>query len=225
MIRHAEKDGSNDDITSNGVSNSNNFGSSIKDGTVVQYDGELTIDAPANNAKYFASCDRHSENPFVRTQHTAQAIAVGREDTDFDTSDYSEIDTESLKEFIFAENFVANPDALVSGESFSDLQTKYCYHPENLTAEQLSRVFNTTQADAWTKICSDADYMLQHILQYCTARINIIICNDRLLQPMIAYLSDKAFVVNAPSNIGYLQGVGMIVHSDNTFEMVAVRIK
>lgn len=225
MIRHAEKDGDNDDITSNGVNNSNSFGNSIKDGTIVNYDGELIIDAPANNAKYFASSDRHTETPFVRTQHTAQAIAVGREDTDFDTFDYSEIDTESLKEFIFAENFVANPDALVSGESFSDLQTKYCYHPENLTAEQLSRVFNTTQADVWTKICSDADYMLQHILQYCTARINIIICNDRLLQPMIAYLSDKAFVVNAPSNIGYLQGVGMIVHSDNTFEMVAVRIK
>ena len=42
---------------------------------------------------------------------------------------------------------------------------------------------------------------------------------------MIAYLSNKAFIINAPSNIGYLQGVGMIVHSDNTFEMVAVRIK
>lgn len=225
MIRHAEKDNNNDEITTNGVNNSISFGNFIKDGTIVNYDGQLTIDAPANNAKYFASCDRTTEVPFVRTQHTAQAIAVGREDTDFDESDYSEIDTESLKEFIFAENFVANPDALVSGESFGTLQTKYCYHPENLTSDQLSRVFNTTEADAWTKICHDADYMIQHILQYCTARVNFIICNDRLLQPMIAYLSNKTFIINAPSNVGYLQGVAMIVHSDNTFEMVAVELK
>lgn len=227
MIRHAEKtgDGYTADLTNDGITDATDFGSQIKDGTIINYSGEKTIDADPNDTKYFASCDRSTDNPFVRTQHTAQCIASGREDTDFDASDYSEIDVSSIKEFIYAENFMPGYDDMVSGESFSDIQTKYCYYPQNLTTEQLQRLYNTTVDDAWDKLCYDADYLIQHILQYCTARLNFIICNDRLLQPLIAYGTNKDFVINSPGNVGYLKGIAIIIHNDNTFEVIPIEKK
>ena len=217
IIRHADRD-SNDtgvtgDINETGLNSCKTVAEQMKDGTTWTKDGvTYLIDCPANNAHYFST-------NYARTRHTAQALAEYRLDTDSAASDYSGIT--DATETLLSERFLKEPK--VSGNS--DLLSRWINNPSSLTQEELTvNIGVSTPEEATARLTSLAKQFTQEIIALADKRLNIFITHDYYLVPLVAAMTDVEFLKGSKW-LNYEAGLGIILHSDNTFEAFPIRCK
>ena len=219
VIRHADRD-SNDtgvtgDINETGLNSCKTVAEQMKDGTTWTKDGvTYLIDCPANNAHYFST-------NYARTRHTAQALAEYRLDTDSAASDYSGI-TDATATLV-AERFLKEPKD--SGNS--DLLSRWINNPSSLTQEELIvNIGVSTPEEATARLTALANQFTQEIIALADKRLNIFITHDYYLVPLVAAMTDvKCSKTDSNKWLNYEAGLGIILHSDNTFEAFPIRCK
>ena len=219
VIRHADRD-SNDtgvtgDINETGLNSCKTVAEQMKDGTTWTKDGvTYLIDCPANNAHYFST-------NYARTRHTAQALAEYRLDTDSAASDFSGI-TDATATLV-AERFLKEPK--VSGNS--DLLSRWINNPSSLTQEELTvNIGVSTPEEATARLTALANQFTQEIIALADKRLNIFITHDYYLVPLVAAMTDiKCSKSDSSKWLNYEAGLGIILHSDNTFEAFPIRCK
>ena len=219
VIRHADRD-SNDtgitgDINETGLNSCKTVAEQMKDGTTWTKDGvTYLIDCPANNAHYFST-------NYTRTRHTAQALAEYRLDTDSAASDYSGIT--DATETLLSERFLKEPK--VSGNS--DLLSRWINNPSSLTQEELTvNIGVSTPEEAAARLTALAKQFTQEIIALADKRLNIFITHDYYLVPLVAAMTDiKCSKSDSSKWLNYEAGLGIILHSDNTFEAFPIRCK
>ena len=219
VIRHADRD-SNDtgitgDINETGLNSCKTVAEQMKDGTTWTKDGvTYLIDCPANNAHYFST-------NYTRTKHTAQALAEYRLDTDSAAADFSGI-TDATATLV-AERFLKEPK--VSGNS--DLLSRWINDPSSLTQEELTvNIGVSTQEEATERLATLANQFIQEIIALADKRLNIFITHDYYLVPLVAAMTDiKCSKTDSNKWLNYEAGLGIILHSDNTFEIFPIRCK
>ena len=224
VLRHAERGDDtsvNGDINSTGVTTCTTMGEQARNNaTWTSSNVTYTIDNfPANDAAYYST-------EYLRCKHSAQAFASARYDTDFDASDYSEITVEA--DMLNQYRFFYQPAS--SGNS--DLIRKYAVDPSQLTSTQLSENFGVSSAaEAEAKLASDYERVCKEILNKSTARLNLFYTHDFFTLPLAVLASNKYFTFSGDSNhdnrnwINYCAGIGMILHPDDTYEVMPVRGK
>ena len=217
VIRHADRD-SNDtgvtgDINETGLNSCKTVAEQMKDGTTWTKDGvTYLIDCPANNAHYFST-------NYARTRHTAQALAEYRLDTDSAASDYSGIT--DATETLLSERFLKEPK--VSGNS--DLLSRWINNPSSLTQEELTvNIGVSTPEEATARLTSLAKQFTQEIIALADKRLNIFVTHDYYLVPLVAAMTNVEFLKGSKW-LNYEAGLGIILHSDNTFEAFPIRCK
>ena len=217
VIRHANRD-SNDtgvtgDINSTGLESCKTVAEQMKDGTSWTKDGvTYMIDCAANNAHYFST-------NYARTRHTAQALAEYRLDTDSAASDYSGIT--DATEILVAERFLKEPK--VSGNS--DLLSRWINDPSSLTQEELTvNIGVSTPEEATARLTALANQFTQEIIALADKRLNVFVTHDYYLVPFVAAMTDVEFLKGSKW-LNYEAGLGIILHSDNTFEIFPIRCK
>ena len=217
VIRHADRD-SNDtgvtrDINETGLNSCKTVAEQMKDGTTWTKDGvTYLIDCPANNAHYFST-------NYTRTKHTAQALATYRLDTDSAASDYSGIT--DATETLLSERFLKEPKE--SGNS--DLLSRWINNPSSLTQEELTvNIGVSTPEEATARLTSLAKQFTQEIIALADKRLNIFVTHDYYLVPLVAAMTDVEFLKGSKW-LNYEAGLGIILHSDNTFEAFPIRCK
>ena len=217
VIRHADRD-SNDtgvtgDINSTGLDSCKTVAEQMKDGTSWTKDGvTYLIDCPANNAHYFST-------NYTRTRHTAQALAEYRLDTDSAASDYSGIT--DATETLLSERFLKEPKD--SGNS--DLLSRWINDPSSLTQEELTvNIGVSTPEEAVARLTALANQFTQEIIALADKRLNVFVTHDYYLVPFVAAMTDVEFLKGSKW-LNYEAGLGIILHSDNTFEIFPIRCK
>ena len=217
VIRHADRD-SNDtgvtgDINETGLNSCKTVAEQMKDGTSWTKDGvTYLIDCAANNAHYFST-------NYARTRHTAQALAEYRLDTDSAASDYSGIT--DATETLLSERFLKEPK--VSGNS--DLLSRWINNPSSLTQEELTvNIGVSTPEEATARLTSLAKQFTQEIIALADKRLNIFVTHDYYLVPLVAAMTNVEFLKGSKW-LNYEAGLGIILHSDNTFEAFPIRCK
>ena len=217
VIRHADRD-SNDtgvtgDINSTGLDSCKTVAEQMKDGTSWTKDGvTYLIDCPANNAHYFST-------NYTRTRHTAQALAEYRLDTDSAASDYSGIT--DATETLLSERFLKEPKE--SGNS--DLLSRWINDPSSLTQEELTvNIGVSTPEEAVARLTALANQFTQEIIALADKRLNVFVTHDYYLVPFVAAMTDVEFLKGSKW-LNYEAGLGIILHSDNTFEIFPIRCK
>ena len=217
VIRHANRD-SNDtgvtgDINETGLNSCKTVAEQMKDGTSWTKDGvTYLIDCPANNAHYFST-------NYARTRHTAQALAEYRLDTDSAASDFSGI-TDATATLV-AERFLKEPKE--SGNS--DLLSRWINNPSSLTQEELTvNIGVSTPEEATTKLMALANQFTQEIIALADKRLNVFVTHDYYLVPLVAAMTDVDFL-KGRKWLNYEAGLGIILHSDSTFEIFPIRCK
>ena len=219
VIRHADRD-SNDtgitgDINETGLNSCKTVAEQMKDGTTWTKDGvTYLIDCPANNAHYFST-------NYTRTKHTAQALAEYRLDTDSAAADFSGI-TDATATLV-AERFLKEPKD--SGNS--DLLSRWINDPSSLTQEELTvNIGVSTQEAATERLTTLANQFIQEIIALADKRLNIFVTHDYYLVPLVAAMTDvKCSKTDSNKWLNYEAGLGIILHSDNTFEIFPIRCK
>ena len=219
VIRHADRD-SNDtgitgDINETGLNSCKTVAEQMKDGTTWTKDGvTYLIDCPANNAHYFST-------NYTRTKHTAQALAEYRLDTDSAAADFSGI-TDATATLV-AERFLKEPKD--SGNS--DLISRWINVPSSLTQEELTvNIGVSTQEAATERLTTLANQFIQEIIALADKRLNIFVTHDYYLVPLVAAMTDvKCSKTDSNKWLNYEAGLGIILHSDNTFEIFPIRCK
>ena len=219
VIRHADRD-SNDtgitgDINETGLNSCKTVAEQMKDGTTWTKDGvTYLIDCPANNAHYFST-------NYTRTKHTAQALAEYRLDTDSAAADFSGI-TDATATLV-AERFLKEPK--VSGNS--DLLSRWINDPSSLTQEELTvNIGVSTQEAATERLTTLANQFIQEIIALADKRLNVFVTHDYYLVPLVAAMTDvKCSKTDSNKWLNYEAGLGIILHSDNTFEIFPIRCK
>ena len=219
VIRHADRD-SNDtgitgDINETGLNSCKTVAEQMKDGTTWTKDGvTYLIDCPANNAHYFST-------NYTRTKHTAQALAEYRLDTDSAAADFSGI-TDATATLV-AERFLKEPK--VSGNS--DLLSRWINDPSSLTQEELTvNIGVSTQEAATERLTTLANQFTQEIIALADKRLNVFVTHDYYLVPLVAAMTDiKCSKTDSNKWLNYEAGLGIILHSDNTFEIFPIRCK
>ena len=217
VIRHADRD-SNDtgvtgDINSTGLDSCKTVAEQMKDGTSWTKDGvTYLIDCPANNAHYFST-------NYTRTRHTAQALAEYRLDTDSAASDYSGIT--DATETLLSERFLKEPKD--SGNS--DLLSRWINNPSSLTQEELTvNIGVSTPEEAVARLTALANQFTQEIIALADKRLNVFVTHDYYLVPFVAAMTEIKFEKGG-NWLNYEAGLGIILHSDNTFEIFPIRCK
>ena len=217
VIRHADRD-SNDtgvtgDINSTGLDSCKTVAEQMKDGTSWTKDGvTYLIDCPANNAHYFST-------NYTRTRHTAQALAEYRLDTDSAASDYSGIT--DATETLLSERFLKEPKD--SGNS--DLLSRWINDPSSLTQEELTvNIGVSTPEEAVARLTALANQFTQEIIALADKRLNVFVTHDYYLVPFVAAMTEIKFEKGG-NWLNYEAGLGIILHSDNTFEIFPIRCK
>ncbi len=217
VIRHADRD-SNDtgitgDINETGLNSCKTVAEQMKDGTTWTKDGvTYLIDCPANNAHYFST-------NYTRTKHTAQALAEYRLDTDSAASDYSGIT--DATETLLSERFLKEPKD--SGNS--DLLSRWINNPSSLTQEELTiNIGVSTPEEAAARLTALAKQFTQEIIALADKRLNVFVTHDYYLVPFVAAMTDVEFLKGSKW-LNYEAGLGIILHSDNTFEIFPIRCK
>ena len=217
VIRHADRDsddtGVTGDINETGLNSCKTVAEQMKDGTTWTKDGvTYLIDCPANNAHYFST-------NYTRTRHTAQALAEYRLDTDSAASDYSGIT--DATETLLSERFLKEPKE--SGNS--DLLSRWINNPSSLTQEELTvNIGVSTPEEATARLTSLAKQFTQEIIALADKRLNIFVTHDYYLVPLVAAMTDVEFLKGSKW-LNYEAGLGIILHSDNTFEAFPIRCK
>ena len=217
VIRHADRNsddtGVTGDINETGLNSCKTVAEQMKDGTTWTKDGvTYLIDCPANNAHYFST-------NYTRTRHTAQALAEYRLDTDFAASDYSGIT--DATETLLSERFLKEPKD--SGNS--DLLSRWINNPSSLTQEELTvNIGVSTPEEATTRLTALAKQFTQEIIALADKRLNVFVTHDYYLVPFVAAMTDVEFLKGSKW-LNYEAGLGIILHSDNTFEIFPIRCK
>ena len=217
VIRHADRNsddtGVTGDINETGLNSCKTVAEQMKDGTTWTKDGvTYLIDCPANNAHYFST-------NYTRTRHTAQALAEYRLDTDSAASDFSGIT--DATETLLSERFLKEPK--VSGNS--DLLSRWINNPSSLTQEELTvNIGVSTPEEATARLTSLAKQFTQEIIALADKRLNIFVTHDYYLVPLVAAMTDVEFLKGSKW-LNYEAGLGIILHSDNTFEAFPIRCK
>lgn len=221
IVRHAERGSDTSkqgDLDETGISQATSAADGIIDGHHSSATGK-DVDIDANDVTY------HSTD-YIRCEHTAQLIAAARGDTDWDASDYSEIDITDALPYIEGNAFIANPENLPSSGTHELIQ-KYCYNPSQLDPDtELSAIFNTTMDSTWDKIQNDAINFIKHILGLSTARLNVFITHDHYVAPMLAYTIGNTHSSYATAEWpDYLYGVAIVLHTDNSYDILPIKMK
>ena len=217
VIRHADRNsddtGVTGDINETGLNSCKTVAEQMKDGTSWTKDGvTYLIDCPANNAHYFST-------NYTRTRHTAQALAEYRLDTDSAASDYSGIT--DATETLLSERFLKEPK--VSGNS--DLLSRWINDPSSLTQEELTvNIGVSTPEEATARLTALANQFTQEIIALADKRLNVFVTHDYYLVPFVAAMTDVEFLKGSKW-LNYEAGLGIILHSDNTFEIFPIRCK
>lgn len=219
IIRHADRDsgdtGVTGDINETGLNSCKTVAEQMKDGTTWTKDGvTYLIDCDANDAHYFST-------NYTRTKHTAQALATYRLDTDSAASDFSGIT--DATETLVAERFLKEPKE--SGNS--DLLSRWINNPSSLTQEELTvNIGVSTAEEATEKLTALANQFTQEILALADKRLNVFVTHDYYLVPFVAAMTDiKCSKTDSNKWLNYEAGLGIILHSDNTFEAFPIRCK
>jgi len=224
VLRHAERGDDtsvNGDINSTGVTTCTTMGEQVRNNASWSSGGTTyRIDNfPANDATYYST-------EYLRCKHSAQAFAEARYDTDFAASDYSGITVEA--DMLNQYRFFYQPAS--SGNS--DLIRKYSVNPSQLTSSELSNYFGVSSAaEAQEKLSNDYVRVCKEILNKSTARLNMFYTHDFFTLPLAVMASNKYFDFSGNSSadnrnwINYCAGIGMILHPDNTYEVLPVRGK
>lgn len=219
IIRHADRDsgdtGVTGDINETGLNSCKTVAKQMKDGTTWTKDGvTYLIDCDANDAHYFST-------NYTRTKHTAQALATYRLDTDSAASDFSGIT--DATETLVAERFLKEPKE--SGNS--DLLSRWINNPSSLTQEELTvNIGVSTAEEATEKLTALANQFTQEILALADKRLNVFVTHDYYLVPFVAAMTDiKCSKTDSNKWLNYEAGLGIILHSDNTFEAFPIRCK
>ena len=220
VIRHAERGDDtsvNGDINSTGVTTCTTMGQQVRDGeSWTSGSGSYQIDNfPANDATYYST-------EYLRCKHSAQAFASARYDTDFAASDYSGVTVEA--DMLNQYRFFYQPAS--SGNS--TLIRKYSVNPSQLTSTELQTNFGvSTASEAETKLANDYVQVCKEILNKSTARLNMFYTHDFFTLPLAVMASNKAITFSSSGSnwINYCAGIGMILHPDNTYEVMPVRGK
>ena len=217
VIRHADRD-SNDtgvtgDINETGLNSCKTVAEQMKDGTTWTKDGvTYIIDCPANNAHYFST-------NYARTRHTAQALAEYRLDTNSAAIDFSGIT--DATETLLSERFLKEPK--VSGNS--DLLSRWINDPSSLTQEELTvNIGVSTAEEATARLTALANQFTQEIIALADKRLNVFVTHDYYLVPFVAAMTEIKFEKGG-NWLNYEAGLGIILHSDNTFEIFPIRCK
>ena len=224
VLRHAERGDDtsvNGDINSTGVTTCTTMGEQVRNNASWSSGGTTyRIDNfPANDATYYST-------EYLRCKHSAQAFAEARYDTDFAASDYSGITVEA--DMLNQYRFFYQPAS--SGNS--DLIRKYSVNPSQLTSSELSNYFGVSSAaEAQEKLSNDYVRVCKEILNKSTARLNMFYTHDFFTLPLAVMASNKYFDFSGNSSadnrnwINYCAGIGMVLHPDNTYEVMPVRGK
>ncbi len=217
VIRHADRD-SNDtgvtgDINSTGLASCKTVAEQMKDGTTWTKDGvTYLIDCPANNAHYFST-------NYTRTRHTAQALAEYRLDTDSAASDFSGITDATAT--LLSERFLKEP----KNSGNSDLLSRWINNPSSLTQEELTvNIGVSTPEEAAARLTALAKQFTQEIIALADKRLNVFVTHDYYLVPFVAAMTEIKFEKGG-NWLNYEAGLGIILHSDNTFEIFPIRCK
>ena len=224
VLRHAERGDDtsvNGDINSTGVTTCTTMGEQVRN-NASWTSGSTTYridNFPANDVTYYST-------EYLRCKHSAQAFAEARYDTDFAASDYSGITVEA--DMLNQYRFFYQPAE--SGNT--DLIRKYAVDPSQLTSSELSNYFGVSSAaEAETKLANDYVRVCKEILNKSTARLNMFYTHDFFTLPLAVLASNKYFTFSGNSSadnrnwINYCAGIGMILHPDNTYEVMPVRGK
>lgn len=219
IIRHADRDsgdtGVTGDINETGLSSCKTVGEQMQDGTSWTKDGvTYLIDCDANDAHYFST-------DYTRTKHTAQALATSRLDTDSAASDFSGIT--DATETLVAERFLKEPKE--SGNS--DLLSRWINDPSSLTQEELAvNIGVSTAEEATEKLTALGKQFTQEIIALADKRLNVFVTHDYYLVPLVAAMTDiKCSKSDSSKWLNYEAGLGIILHSDDTFEAFPIRCK
>ena len=219
IIRHADRDsgdtGVTGDINETGLNSCKTVGEQMQDGTSWTKDGvTYLIDCDANDAHYFST-------DYTRTKHTAQALATYRLDTDSAASDFSGIT--DATETLVAERFLKEPKE--SGNS--DLLSRWINDPSSLTQEELTvNIGVSTAEEATEKLTALGKQFTQEIIALADKRLNVFVTHDYYLVPLVAAMTDiKCSKSDSSKWLNYETGLGIILHSDDTFEAFPIRCK
>lgn len=217
IIRHADRDSGDTsvtgDINETGLNSCKTVGEQMQDGTSWTKDSvTYLIDCDANDAHYFST-------NYTRTKHTAQALATYRLDTDSAASDFSGIT--DATETLVAERFLKEPKE--SGNS--DLLSRWINDPSSLTQEELTvNIGVSTPEEATEKLTALANQFTQEIIALADKRLNVFVTHDYYLVPFVAAMTEIKCVKDSKW-LNYEAGLGIILHSDNTFEVFPIRCK
>ena len=219
IIRHADREsgdtGVTGDINETGLNSCKTVGEQMQDGTSWTKDGvTYLIDCDANDAHYFST-------DYTRTKHTAQALATSRLDTDSAASDFSGIT--DATETLVAERFLKEPKE--SGNS--DLLSRWINDPSSLTQEELTvNIGVSTAEEATEKLTELGKQFTQEIIALADKRLNVFVTHDYYLVPLVAAMTDiKCSKSDSSKWLNYEAGLGIILHSDDTFEAFPIRCK
>ncbi len=219
VIRHAERGSDtsvNGDINSTGVTTCTTMGEQVRNNT--SWSGNTISNFPANDATYYST-------EYLRCKHSAQAFASARYDTDFAASDYSGITVEA--DLLYQYRFFYQPAE--SGNS--TLIRNYSVDPTRLSSSELSNYFGVSSAaEAQEKLSNDYVRVCKEILNKSTARLNMFYTHDFFTLPLAVMASNKYYTFSGSGTdnnnwINYCAGIGMILHPDNTYEVMPVRGK
>jgi len=215
LIRHSKRTddtSSTGDLTDEGVSMAKTWGGKIAHNYswTSSDNKEYIVNCEPNNAHYFST-------DFTRTKHTAQAIAEARGDTDYADSSYENI--------TLIDNLIAG-NRFWDGANTAALKT-YAYHPEDLTEEQLESLGVSTVEEAIAKRQSDFEYITNELLKLADKRLNVMITHDYFLYTYLgaALYTDPGAtnIEGVCSSMDYLEGAGIFIHSDNTYEIYPIK--
>ena len=109
----------------------------------------------------------------------------------------------------------------------SDLLSRWINDPSSLTQEELTvNIGVSTPEEATEKLTALANQFTQEIITLADKRLNIFITHDYYLVPLVAAMTDiKCSKSDSSKWLNYEAGLGIILHSDNTFEAFPIRCK
>ena len=85
---------------------------------------------------------------------------------------------------------------------------------------------STIAEEATEKLTALAKQFTQEIIALADKRLNVFITHDYYLVPLVAAMTDiKCSKSDSSKWLNYEAGLGIILHSDNTFESFPIRCK
>ena len=107
----------------------------------------------------------------------------------------------------------------------SDLLSRWINNPSSLTQEELTvNIGVSTPEEAAARLTALANQFTQEIIALADKRLNVFVTHDYYLVPFVATMTEIKFEKGG-NWLNYEAGLGIILHSDNTFEIFPIRCK